>query len=259
MNIKKSKEHKPLKLYPNSKIKRMYAAEDKFFDSLFESEKFKNGVLALHAELDALGEPPDLMKQPEHHCTVHRNDPTYAKWDKPIDDFCNQFDIDAGNDLQFGPRYRIEQHILFGKPLTNFFHPLIKCQTELSPVPHISRISIMPPSQPLSVSEKNWLMDDVESMLMKIQPKYPFTPSTIVELFDGIDNKDVNIFKQRLEEAIAKRLIVRPTDDAHALACLIEDLRDGHELQFKEIASILGISEDAAFKRYNRATSMQMV
>lgn len=251
---RKSRGRRQIHRYSSSEVRRIYALEDQWFESLFNGEQFRTAIIQLRRRLRESDELPELLQQHGHHCTIHRRDPNYAYWDRPIDDLCKQFAIDEGFDLAYGPRYRIERHVLFEEPIGNLFHPLIRCETDASPVPHISRICILPPPQLLSSDELNWLFADLELLIVERQPAYPISPSESDELFSDLKGKDIDCYKQRLKEAIDKRIIADPVGDPHTLVALIEILRDEQALLFKQIAYLLNMSEGAIFKRYRRAT-----
>lgn len=251
---RKRKGRRQVHRYTSSEIRRMHQMEDQWFESLFYDERFKNAISDLRDRLGKVNELPELLRQPGHNCTIHRHDKKYAGWDKPIDNLCIEFGIDEGFDLAYGPRYRIERHVFFDDPIGNLFHPLIKCETDPSPVPHISKICILPPPKLLSRDELNWLFADLELLIVDRQPAYPISPSASDELFTDLKGKDINCYKQRLQEAISKRIITDPSEDAHTLVALIEILRDEQKLLFKEIAWLLNMSEGAIVKRYRRTT-----
>jgi len=229
--------------------------EDTWFESLYGRQEFKKAVSELHGKLLKAGDIPDLLRNPEHHCTVHRGDPSYYAWDGPIDGFCTQFGIDANHDLAYGPRHRIERHVLFGDPIGNLYHPLIRCKTEKSPIPHISSVCVLPPQSLLSNDDLNWLFLDLELLIVERRPAYPISPSGSENLFDSLKGtEELQQYRQRIQEAVDKRIITNPSADPHTLIALIEILRDEQELAFKQIHYILDMSEDAVRKRYKRST-----
>lgn len=243
--------------YTAAEMGRVCRLEDEWGKFVVDSKSFRDSVLEIRKKLNSDGKPiPELLKEPGHHCTIHRNDTDYGPWDEPLDQLCDLCGVDKGYDLAYSPRYRIERHVLFSEPVGNLFHPLIRCETDPSPVPHITRICVLPPSKVLSRNELNWLLSDLELLIIERMPAYPISPTESRELFSDLKGANASDYKKRVEEGVRKRIISDPITDAHTLVELIEILRDEQGLLFKEIAYVLDMSEGAVRKRYIRATDM---